>query len=72
MLSIAHEIDRTQGLIAVPALLLVFPMVTVQIARFTGQVDFANVAPFVGYGFMLVAFALGVTLVRGHWREVLR
>jgi hypothetical protein len=66
-LSIAHENDCTQGLIAVPALLLVFPLVTNQIARF--QVDIANVALFVGYGFILVAFALGVCFARGHWRE---
>ena len=58
--------------IAVPALRLVFPMVTIPIARFAGQVDFANVALFIGYSFLLVAFALGVYLVRGHWREVLR
>jgi hypothetical protein len=72
MLSIARENDRTQALIAAPALLLVFPTVTLQIARFAGQVDFANVALFVGYGFMLIAFALGVSLVRGRWREVFR
>jgi hypothetical protein len=72
MLSMARENDRTQVLIGVPALLLVFPTVTLQIARFADQVDFVNVALFVGYGFMLIAFALGVYLVRGNWREVLR
>jgi hypothetical protein len=72
MLSMAHENDRQQVLIGVPTLLLVFPTVTLQIARFADQVNFANVALFVGYGFMLVAFALGVYLVRGDWREVLR
>ncbi|MEP7199030.1 MAG: hypothetical protein ABI874_04350, partial [Chloroflexota bacterium] len=72
MLSMAHENDRTRVLIGVPALLLVFPTVTLQIARFADQANFANVALFVGYGFMLIAFALGVYLARGNWREVLR
>jgi len=35
-------------------------------------VDFANTALFLIYGIMLVAFALGVYLSRGDWRQALR
>jgi hypothetical protein len=72
MLSMARENNRSRVLVGVPALLLIFPVVTLQLARFANQIDFANVALFVAYGFMLVAFALGIYLVRGPWREVVR
>jgi hypothetical protein len=71
MLSMARENDRTRVLVGVPMLLLMFPVVTLQIARFAGQVNFANVALFIGYGITLVAFALGVYLARGDWRRAL-
>jgi len=69
MLSMARENDRTRVLFGVPMLLLMFPAVTLQIARFPDQVNFANTALFVIYGFMLVAFVLGVYLSRGDWRR---
>jgi hypothetical protein len=47
-----------------------FPAVTLQIARFPEQVNFANVAFFLIYGFMLIAFVLGLYLLRGDWRQV--
>jgi len=71
MLSMARENDRTRVLMSVPLLLLMFPTVTIQIARFSGQVNFSNGALFVGYGITLVAFALGVYLARGDWRQAL-
>ena len=71
MLSMAHENDRTRVLVGVPMLLLMFPAVTIQIARFPGQVSFANLALFIGYGITLVVFALGAYLVRGNWRQAL-
>lgn len=69
MLSMARENDRTRILFGVPMLLLMFPAVTLQIARFPDQVNFANLAFFLIYGFMLVAFVLGVYLARGDWRR---
>jgi hypothetical protein len=72
MLSMARENDRTRVLFGVPMLLLILPTVTIQIARFFDQVNFANVALFILYGFTLVAFVVGVFLARGNWREVLR
>ena len=71
MLSMAYENDRTRVLFGVPMLLLILPTVTIQIARFYDQVNFANVALFVLYGFTLVAFVVGVFLVRGNWRQAL-
>ncbi len=71
MLSMARENDRTRVLFGVPMLLLMFPMVTIQIARFADQVNFANAALFVGYGITLIAFVLGVYLARGNWRAAL-
>lgn len=71
MLSMARENHRAGVLVGTPLLLLMFPAVTLQIARFSDQVNFANAALFVGYGVTLVAFAIGVYLVRGPWREAL-
>ena len=71
MLSMARENDRTRVLMGVPMLLLMFPVVTIQIARFADQVNFANAALFIGYGITLVAFVLGVYLARGNWRQAL-
>ena len=71
MLSMAYENDRTRVLLGTPMLILVFPVVTIQIARFAGQVQFANVALFVFYGITLIAFAIGVYLARGDWRRAL-
>jgi hypothetical protein len=72
MLSMARENDRSRVLVGVPLLILMFPAVTLQIARFPDQVNFANTALFVVYGIMLVAFVLGVHLARGDWRLVFR
>jgi hypothetical protein len=71
MLSMARENDRTRVLFGVPMLILIFPTVTLQIFRFAEQVNFANVALFILYGFTLVAFVLGVYLARGDWRRAL-
>jgi hypothetical protein len=70
MLSMARENDRSRVLVGVPLLILMFPAVTVQIARFAEQVNFANTALFLIYGIMLVPFALGVYLARGDWHRV--
>jgi hypothetical protein len=72
MLSMAYENDRTRVLLGTPMLILIFPVVTIQIARYADQVNFANVALFVFYGITLIAFALGIYLARGDWRWVLR
>ena len=72
MLSMAYENDRTRVLVGVPMLILIFPVVTIQIARYADQVQFANVALFVFYGITLVAFALGIYLARADWRRALR
>lgn len=69
MLSMARENDRSRVLVGVPLLILMFPAVTLQIARFPDQVDFANTALFLIYGIMLVAFVLGVYLAGGDWRR---
>ena len=69
MLSMARENDRTRVLFGVPMLLLMFPVVTIQIARFPDQVNFANIGLFLVYGIMLIAFVLGVYLTRGDWRQ---
>jgi hypothetical protein len=71
MLSMARENDRTRVLLAVPMLVLMFPMVTLQLARFAGQVNFANPALFVGYAIMLVAGVIGLYLARGNWVKAL-
>lgn len=71
MLSMARENDRTRVLMGVPMLILVFPTVTLQIARFADQANFQNVALFILYAFTLVAFVLGVYLARGDWRRAL-
>jgi hypothetical protein len=71
MLSMAYENHRTRVLVGTPMLILVLPVVTIQIARFADQVQFANVALFVFYGITLIAFALGVYLARGDWRRAL-
>lgn len=71
MLSMARENHRAGVLVGVPLLLLMFPAVTVQLARFPADVSFGNFALFAGYGMTLVAFALGVHLARGRWREAL-
>lgn len=71
MLSMWRENDRTRVLFGVPMLLLILPTVTIQIARFASQANFANVALFILYGFTLVAFVLGVFLVRGDWKRAL-
>jgi hypothetical protein len=70
MLSMARENDRSRVLVGVPLLILMFPAVTLQIARFPDQVSFANTALFLIYGIMLVAFAVGVYLAQGDWRQV--
>jgi hypothetical protein len=70
LLSMARENDRARVLVGVPLLLLMFPAVTLQIARFSEQVNFANTALFLIYGIMLVAFVIGVHLARGNWRQV--
>ena len=69
MLSMARENDRTRVLFGVPMLLLMLPVVTFQIARFPDQVNFANFSLFIIYGFMLVAFVMGVYLAGGNWRR---
>jgi hypothetical protein len=71
MLSMAYENHRTRVLVGTPMLILVLPVVTIQIARYADQVQFANVALFVFYGITLIAFALGVYLARGDWRQAL-
>ena len=70
MLSMARENDRSRVLVGVPLLLLMFPAVTLQIARFSEQVNFANTSLFLIYGIMLVAFVIGAYLARGDWRPV--
>jgi hypothetical protein len=70
MLSMARENDRLRVLVGVPLLIIMFPAVTLQIARFSEQVNFANTALFLVYGIMLVAFAIGLYLARGDWRQV--
>jgi hypothetical protein len=72
MLSMAYENHRTRVLLGTPMLILLFPVVTIQIARYADQVNFANVALFVFYGITLVGFALGIYLARGNWRQALR
>jgi hypothetical protein len=72
MLSMAYENDRTRVLLGTPMLILIFPLVTIQIARYADQVNFANVALFGFYGITLITFALGIYLVRGDWRRGLR
>lgn len=72
MLSMVRENDRSRVLMGVPLLILMFPAVTLQIARFPEQVNFANTALFLIYGMMLVAFVLGVYLARGNWRGAFR
>lgn len=72
MLEMARENDRDRVLVGVPMLLLILPTVSLQIARYPGQVNFVNVALFVLYGFTLIAFALGVYLARGDWRQIVR
>lgn len=69
MLSMARENDRTRVLVGVPLLLLMFPAVSLQIARFPAEVNFANFGLFLVYGVMLVAFVLGVYLAGGDWRK---
>ena len=69
MLSMARENDRARVLFGVPMLLLMFPLVTLQLARFAGQVNFASVFLFLLYGAMLVAFVIGIHLARGPWRQ---
>ena len=69
MISMARENDRSRVLVGVPMLILMFPAVTLQIARFPDQVNFANFALFLIYGIMLVAFVLGVYLAGGDWRR---
>lgn len=69
MLSMTRENDRSRVLVGVPFLILMFPVVTLQIARFSDQVNFANTALFLIYGIMLVAFATGVYLAGGDWRQ---
>jgi hypothetical protein len=69
MLSMVRENDRTRVLFGVPMLLLMFPAVTLQIARFPAEVNFANFGLFLVYGVMLVAFVLGVYLAGGDWRK---
>jgi hypothetical protein len=69
MLSMARENDRTRVLFGVPMLLLMFPLVTLQIARFADQVTFGSLFLFMVYGAMLIAFAVGLYLVRGNWRQ---
>ena len=69
MLSMARENDRSGVLMGAPLLILMFPAVTLQIARFPEQVNFANTALFLIYGMMLVAFALGIYLAAGDWRR---
>ena len=71
MLSMARENDRTRILIGVPVLLVMLPAVTLQILRFYNQVNFANLALFAIYVVLLVAFALGVVLVWGDWRQAM-
>lgn len=71
MLSMARENNRTAALFGVPMLILILPSVTLQIARFADQANFANPALFILYGFTLVAFVLGVFLARGDWRRAL-
>ena len=71
MLSMARENHRAGVLVGVPLLLLMFPAVTAQLVRFHADVNFENAPLFIGYGITLVAFALGVYLVRGSWREAL-
>jgi hypothetical protein len=68
MLSVARENDHSRVRVGVPLLILMFPVVTFQIARFPEQVNFATTALFLIYGIMLVAFSLGVYLARGDWR----
>jgi hypothetical protein len=72
MLSMVRENDRSRVLVGIPMLLLMFPAVTLQIARFADQVNFANTALFLVYGIMLVAFVIGVYLARGDWRRAFR
>lgn len=71
LLAMARENHRAGVLVGVPLLLLMFPAVTVQIARFPAEVSFGNGALFALYGLILVAFALGCYLVRGNWRAAL-
>jgi hypothetical protein len=68
----AYENDRTRVLVGTPMLILIFPVVTIQIARYADQVHFANVALFVFCGITLVAFTLGIYLARADWRRALR
>lgn len=72
MVSMARENDHQRVLVGVPALLLILPTVTFQIARFGDEVNFANVPLFVSYGFTLIAFTLGVYLARGDWRQIFK
>ena len=69
MLSMARENDRTRVLVGVPMFLLMFPAVTLQIARFPAEVNFANFGLFLVYSVMLIAFVLGVYLAGGNWRK---
>lgn len=70
MLSMARENDKSRVLFGVPMLILMFPAVTLQIARFPDQVNFGNPSLYLIYGFMLFAFVLGLYLVRGNWSQV--
>jgi hypothetical protein len=70
MLAMARENDRARVKIGSPLLLTMLPAVTIQIARFSSQVNFKSLSLFGLYGILLVAFVLGVYLARGSWRAV--
>jgi hypothetical protein len=72
LLSAAHENDRARVRILSPLFVLLLPAVVVEVARFSGQVDWSHPGVYGGLAVLVLIFAIGLYLARGSWRQTMQ
>ena len=72
MLSAARENDRTRSRIVGAMFVPLLPAVALEVARYSGQVDWSHPGVYGGLAVLVATFVLGLGLALGDWRRVLR
>ena len=67
-----RENDRTRVRLISPFFALALPAIALEMARYPEQIDFGNPALYLGFAVLALVCGVGITLIRGSWRAVLR
>ena len=72
LLSCARENDRTRCRLISPFFVLLLPAIVLELWRYPVGVNWSHPTVYTGAALLVVAFAIGVYLIRGDWRRTMR